>query len=209
MAVSIRPATETDVPFLARIALIASRAHLGWGFYDVWFGGTDDEHLARLERAAKTQAVWLHHYSMRVVAEVDGEPAGSIVGYPATGEFHGQYAAAMAETFTAADMASFEKARPATDTASLPNPDGCWGIELVGALPAFRGRGVADAMLAHVIEQGRAAGHALASVVFEIGNDAAQRAYERAGLRVVDERRHAEFERVMRSPGMRRAEMRL
>jgi hypothetical protein len=136
--VTIRPATEADVPFLARIALIASRAHIGWGFYDVWFGGADEEHLARLERAAKTKVVWLHHYSMRAVAEVNGDRAGSIVGYPATGEFHGQYAAAMAETFTAADMASFEKARLATDTASLPNPDGSWGVELVGVLPEFR-----------------------------------------------------------------------
>jgi ribosomal protein S18 acetylase RimI-like enzyme len=208
-AVSIRPATEADARFLARIALIASRAHVGWGFYDVWFGGTDDEHLARLERATTTKAVWLHHYSMRVVADVDGQPAGSIVGYPATGEFHGQYAAAMAETFTPADMASFERTRPATDTASIANPEGSWGIELVGVLPGFRGRGVAGALLAHAVDQGRMAGHKLTSVVFEIGNDAAQRAYERAGFRAVEELRHPEFERVMRSPGMRRAEMAL
>ena len=208
-AVVIRPATEADVPFLARIALIASRAHVGWGFYDAWFGGTDAEHLARLERAANTRARWFHHWSMRVVAEIDGRAAGSLVGFPATAEFYSAFPDAMTETFSGDDMASFAKARPATDAASIAHPDGAWGIELVGVLPEFRGHGVGDVMLAHVIEQGRVAGHRLASVVFEIGNDAAQRTYERAGMRVVEERRHAEFERVMRSPGMLRAEMAL
>jgi ribosomal protein S18 acetylase RimI-like enzyme len=203
---SIRPATESDAPLLARIALIASRAHLGWGFYGVWFGGTDDERLARLERAAKTRARWFHHYSIRLVAEVDGCAAGSIVGFPATVGFYAPFPDAMAETFSVDDMASFAKARPATDTASIAHPEGAWGIELVGVLPEFRGHGVGYALLAHVLEHGRAADYTLASVVLEIGNDAAQRTYERAGLAVVEEKRHPEFERVMRSPGMRRAE---
>jgi translation initiation factor 4G len=207
--VTIRPATEADAPFLAEIALIASRAHVGWGFYDAWFGGSDAEHLARLARAATTRTRWFHHWSMRVIAEIHRAPAGSVVGFPATREFYSVFPAAMAEAFSAGDLASFEKARPATDTASIAHPDDAWGIELVGVLPELRSQGAGDALLAHVLEEGRAAGHAVASVVFEIGNEAAQRTYERAGLRIVEERRHADFERVMRSPGMYRAEMAL
>jgi len=146
---------------------------------------------------------------MRVIAEIDDRPAGSIVGFPATAGFYAAFTDAMSETFSADDMTTFANARPATDTASIGHPEGAWGIELVGVLAEFRGCGVGDAMLTHVIEQGRAAGRRLASVVFEIGDDAAQRTYARAGMRVVEERRHAEFERVMRSPGMLRAEMAL
>ena len=36
-----------------------------------------------------------------------------------------------------------------------------------------------------------------------IGNDPAQRAYEKCGFEVVIEKRDAEFERVYRSPGAR------
>ncbi len=205
-SLSIRPATEVDAPFLARIALIASRAHFGWGFYDVWFGGSDEAHLRRLARAATTRDRWFHHYAMRTIAEIDGVPAGSLGGFPATAEFYAAFREAMAETFSADDFASFEKARAATDTCAIAHPEGAWGIELVGVLPELRGRGVVDALLTDVLEQGTAAGFTLTSVVFEIGNDAAQRSYERAGFRVVEERRHPDFERVMRSPGMRRAD---
>jgi translation initiation factor 4G len=204
--VSIRAARADDAPFLARIALIASRAHIGWGFYDVWFGGTDEDHVRRLERAALTKEPWLPHWSMRLVAEVDGVCAGSISGFPATTEYFSTFPGAMAEMLTADEMASFEETRLATDTCTIAHPEGAWGIELVGVLPRFRGRGIADRLLADVLDLGRVQGHTLSSIIFEIDNDPAQRAYERAGFKVVGEKRHPEFERVMRTPGLRRVE---
>jgi RimJ/RimL family protein N-acetyltransferase len=36
-----------------------------------------------------------------------------------------------------------------------------------------------------------------------IGNDAAQRAYEKAGFEVIGEKRHPEFEAVYKCPGAR------
>ena len=205
----LRQARAEDAAFLARIALIASRAHIGWGFYDVWFGGTDDDHLRRLERAALTQERWLHHWSMRLVAEIEGEPAGSISGFPATAECFSTFPAAMRQMLTDDEMASFEKNRIATDTCTIAHPEGAWGIELVGVLPEQRGLGVADKLLAAVLDVGRGNGHTLGSIIFEIDNEPAQRAYERAGFAAVDERRHPEFERVMRTPGLRRVERQL
>jgi ribosomal protein S18 acetylase RimI-like enzyme len=205
----VRPARAEDAPFLARIALIAARAHIGWGFYDVWFGGTDADHLRRLERAALTKDPWLHHWSMRLVAEADGVPAGSISGFPATAAYFSTFPAAMQEMLTPDEMASFEKNRNATDTCTIAHPEGAWGIELVGVLPEFRGHGIADRLLADVLDIGRTRAHALSSIIFEIDNDPAQRVYERAGFRVVEEKRHPEFERVMRTPGLRRLERKL
>jgi translation initiation factor 4G len=204
--ISVRPAQAADAAFIARIALIASRAHIGWGFYDVWFGGTDADHLRRLERAALTKEPWLHHWSMRLVAEIDNAPAGSISGFPATAAYFSTFPAAMQQMLTPEEMAAFEKNRVATDTCTIAHPEGAWGIELVGVLPDFRGRGVADRLLAAVLDRGRAQRHTLSSIIFEIDNDPAQRAYERAGFRVVEERLHPEFERVMRTPGLRRVE---
>jgi translation initiation factor 4G len=57
-----------------------------------------------------------------------------------------------------------------------------------------------------VLDRGRAEGHTLSSIIFEIDNDPAQRAYERAGFSVVEEKRHPDFERMMRTPGLRRVE---
>jgi hypothetical protein len=117
--VAIRHARAEDAPFLARIALIAARAHIGWGFYDVWFGGTDADHLRRLERAALTKDPWLHHWSMRLVAEIDDAPAGSISGFPATAAYFSTFPAAMQEMLTPHEMASFEKNRVAAIACSM------------------------------------------------------------------------------------------
>jgi ribosomal protein S18 acetylase RimI-like enzyme len=204
--IAVRSARVNDAPFLARIALIAARAHIGSGFYDVWFGGTDAEHLRRLERAALTKDRWLHHWSMRLVAEDDGAAAGSISGFPASAAYFSMFPAAMQEMLTSAETASFEKNRVATDTCTIAHPEGAWGIELVGVLPEFRGRGVADRMLEAILDRGREQGFTTSSIIFEIDNYPAQRVYERAGFVLIEEKRHPEFERVMRTPGLRRVE---
>jgi hypothetical protein len=51
---------------------------------------------------------------------------------------------------------------------------------------------------------GRERGHTQSQIAVLIGNTPAQRAYESAGFRVADEKRHPDFERAIGSPGIRR-----
>lgn len=205
--ITVRPATAQDAPLLARISLIAARAHMGWGFYDAFFPAPDDDLLRRLQRFATTRAVSFHHFSTRLVAELEGEPSGAIAGYVESTEMSDRLAAAMREIFDARELADIAQRSVAVNTCHVPHPDGAWVVELVGTLPKYRGRGVGRRLLTEVLARGRERGHRLASVYFEIGNDPAERAYAGAGFRFAEERRSPDFERVMRTPGMRRMEM--
>jgi ribosomal protein S18 acetylase RimI-like enzyme len=81
---------------------------------------------------------------------------------------------------------------------------GEWTIEWVGTLPQHRRRGLVDRLLAAILAKGRETGHPSAHVSVLIGNDAAQRAYEKAGFVAYEDVRHPEFERAARAPGMRK-----
>ncbi len=82
--------------------------------------------------------------------------------------------------------------------------DGAWVVESVATLPEFRRRGMVDAMMSEILEDGRARGHRIAQLTILIGNVAAQRAYEKAGFIVRDEKRHRDFEAALGAPGFMR-----
>jgi ribosomal protein S18 acetylase RimI-like enzyme len=84
--------------------------------------------------------------------------------------------------------------------------DGDWLLEHVAALPAHRGRGLVQALIAHALAAGQAAGFRRASISFLIGNEAAERCYARAGFAFAEERREAAFEALTGAPGFRRFE---
>jgi ribosomal protein S18 acetylase RimI-like enzyme len=78
-----------------------------------------------------------------------------------------------------------------------------WIVEWVATHPEFRRRGLVDRLLVEILERGRAAGAPVADIGAYVGNDPAQRAYEKAGFEVIGEARHPEFEAVYGSPGIR------
>ena len=58
-------------------------------------------------------------------------------------------------------------------------------------------------MLLEQMDRGRAKGATIAEIGVFIGNDNAQRAYEKAGYEVVEEKTHPDFEAVYGCPGVR------
>ena len=54
------------------------------------------------------------------------------------------------------------------------------------------------------LDIGRSRGYRVGQISVMIGNTPAQRAYEKGGFKVADEKRHADFEKVVGEPGMRR-----
>jgi ribosomal protein S18 acetylase RimI-like enzyme len=86
---------------------------------------------------------------------------------------------------------------------SMQHEQGAWVVESVATRPEFRRRGLIDLLMEEMLERGRARGATTADIGVFIGNDPAQRAYEKHGFRVVDEKRNAAFEAVYGTPGAR------
>ena len=82
--------------------------------------------------------------------------------------------------------------------------EGDWPIEHVATLPAYRGRGLVQALIEVALDQGRDAGFKQASISFLIGNDLAERSYAKAGFAFAEEKRDPEFEALTGAPGFRR-----
>lgn len=199
---------EEHIPFIAWVQLTAARSHLPRSIFDIYIESTDEETLRFIETLATTK-VW-HYGSVQnfLIAEVDGTPAAGLSGYfvaecglpkflegvaeanVTLGRTAEQNAAGMAR------IAAFSRCNPTREP-------GAWIVEWVATHPDFRRRGLIDRLLAEILDAGRKKGATTAEIGVLIGNDPAQRAYEKNGFAVVDECRDAEFEATFGTPGVR------
>jgi ribosomal protein S18 acetylase RimI-like enzyme len=194
--------------FIAWTVLTAFRSHLPLGLWDFFVEGDERRRLRYLEALATTDARHWAHHSAFVVAEVDGRPAAALCGYfeeelgmPALQKGIAEADARLARTPAEID-AGMRRIAPIFHV--MPQQDaGTWIIESVATHPDYRRRGLVDALLSEMLERGRQRGAARAGIGVMIGNHPAQRAYERAGFQVVDEKRHPDFEAVWGCPGLR------
>jgi GNAT superfamily N-acetyltransferase len=206
----IRPAVAADAPFLAWVQQEAARSHLPQGFWDLTFPGPDADRLRIIGRMCTAKARSFCHWSGFLVAEVDGRAVAGLCGYTqpslATGTLLFQ---AMNEAFDAERWSEEDRRQVGGRTAPfltcIPEAhEDAWIVEWVATRPEYRGRGLIRSLLHEILDRGAAAGHAQSQIAVLIGNTPAQRAYEGVGFRVVDEKTHPEFERVLGSPGIRR-----
>jgi translation initiation factor 4G len=208
MSTAIVDARPEHARFIAWVLLAAHRSHLPRGLWDFLVAG-DDSACLRYLRALTTTAVphWAH-YSTFLVAAVDGRPAAALCGY--FDEEHGlpalQIAAVEADQRVGRTpeeiAAGMKRVSPIFQVVPEHQPR-AWIVENVATDPEYRRRGLVDALLAAILDRGRQRGATHADIGVMIGNDPAQRAYEKAGFRVVGEKRHPDFERVWTAPGMR------
>ncbi len=209
MEPKIRPAELKDVPFIAWVELQAARSHLPRGIWDILLARPEKECLAFLERMAQTPTRSWFHYSAFTVAEVDGRAASAMCGYDDK-ELGGEtpFIAAQEATrmigWSDAEFQRISERIPPLFTCNSETAPGAWIIENVATLAEFRRRGLTNRLLNHMLDLGRSKGYRLAQISVLIGNTPAQRAYEKAGFKVADEKRHPDFERVIGEPGTRR-----
>jgi len=200
--VEARPA---HIPFIAWVTLTAFRSHLERGFWDILIDGTEKETLRFLEALVATQAQHWVHLQNFIVAEVDGKPAAALSGYfeRESSLREGMEEANRAIGRSAEEaMAGWQRAR-SIGLCAPRHSEGAWIVENVATVPEFRRQGMVDRLTASILDIGRQRGATTAEVALFIGNDPAQRAYEKAGFVVVDERRDPEFEAVYKTPGIR------
>ena len=199
-------ARREHAPFIAWVILTAFRSHLEKGFWDFMRPGTDAEILRYLEALTTSKAPHWTHLPLFIVAEVNGEPAAALSGY--FGEEHGGarlrdgMAEADAATGQAPDAEAIGRALTILNVAPEHVP-GAWIVEDVATRPEFRRRGLIDALMQEIMERGRKRGATVSDIGVFIGNDSAQKAYEKAGYVVVGEKTHPDFEAVYGTPGVR------
>lgn len=206
--VAIVDATEEHAPFIAWVMMTAARSHLDVGLYDLHAGGDEENCLAFLTRLATTDTSHFAHWSTFIIAEVDGVPAAGLCGY--FDEENGTQAFLQGIAQVDRDL---ERSQPEIDAAwqragsivqVMPSHEPrAWIVEHVATKPEFRRRGLVDGLLTEVLERGRTRGATIADIGVLLGNDSAQRAYEKAGFVIVGEKRDAAFEAAYKCPGTR------
>jgi ribosomal protein S18 acetylase RimI-like enzyme len=213
MAVSMRRATEEDVPFLAEVVLLASRSHLPKGVWD-FFVPDDEKRRSFLTQLLVTGPASWCHWRNFLVCEVDGVRAAGLSGYAEdepdmmTEDDAIAQALAAIGTSDAEAAAGFERLAPFL-TCLMPPIGTPWIVEWVATLPPYRRRGLVDGLLHRVLDEGRRRRRGRAQIMVIDGNVSAQRAYERVGFVVHEVRHTAPFRDLMGSPGLVRLSQRL
>jgi len=208
MEVRVIDARPDHAGFLAWAMMTAFRSHLPEGMWDLYVGGTEADCLRFLQALTLTDERHWSHYSNHIIAEVDGRPASALCGYfeAECGSPHLLVGIAQANEATGRtkedDAAGWERA-DSIIYCETDHVDGAWIVENVATLPEFRRRGLAEVLLADILARGRSRGAKVSEIGVMIGNDPAQRAYEKAGFAVVSEKLHPEFEAVYKCPGIR------
>ena len=206
----VRPARESDVPFLSWVQQEAARSHLPKGFWDLSFPGADEDRLRIMGRICKSPVRSFCHWSGFLVAEVDGNAVAGLSGYTnasvATGPaLFEALDHALDEEKWSAEQREAMGGRIAPFLTCIPEAaDDSWVIEWVATRPEYRGKGLISTLLHAILDLGRERGHKLMQIGVLIGNTPAQRAYESVGFKVVDEKSHPDFERAIGCPGIRR-----
>lgn len=202
---SIRPARPDDAAFIARTVLAAQRGPLPRGWIDIALDRPEPDCLDFMTRLAVAQTKSWYHVTHFLIAEVEGRPAAALCALPASGTVAAARAAIEeVAAATGIDAASMVARGSYARNCWVQGGEGDWLIEHVATDPAYRGGGLAQALIARAVAEGKAAGYAQASITFVIGNDAAERCYTKAGFSFAEERRDAAFEALTGTPGFRR-----
>jgi len=204
---TIRSARPEDAGFIASIILSSMRGYRSRGWFDVALGWPEAECLDFIARVATAHAVSMWHVSQFPVAEADGKPVAALCAVPAAGTgpaaWHAIEEVGAAMGLAPSDLDAIRRRGAYTRACWVQGGEGDWMIEHVATDPAYRGRGLMQALIAHALDKGRAAGFARATISFLIGNEPAERAYAKAGFAFAEEKRDPAFEAIIGAPGFR------
>jgi GNAT superfamily N-acetyltransferase len=203
----IRRATTEDIPFLSWVMFTAARSHLDTCVWETIFDEAEAGVRDLLERVARTAQTHWCHGSKFWIAEVEGTPAAALCGFVPESEGSGPLGEAMLDV--ARNQLSYPEERineilqrGAVSMGGMPDDlEEVWGVENVAVLPEYRGAGLTDRLFEHVLEEGRSMGFSRAQILCLIGNEPAQRAWERNGFQLRTERRNEAFEALFGCPG--------
>lgn len=204
---TIRSARPQDAGFVAQTILSAQRGYRPRGWFDVALGWPEAQCRDFIARIAVARTVSMWHVSQYWIAEVHGAPGAALCAVPAAGTGTAAWRAieevAAATGLAASELDAVRRRGAYTRACWVQGGEGDWMIEHVATDPAYGGRGLVQALIAHALDQGRAAGFRRATISFLIGNEPAERAYTKAGFAFAQEKRDPAFEAIIGAPGFR------
>jgi len=203
----VREGRPGDADFIAWVMQEAGRSHLQRGIWDLALPGPDAERLGYISQLVKTEERTFCHYGQFFVAEAGAAPAAALTAYIPDNEVREISIKALnailsRDGWNEEQINTMMQRFAPLQTCSPEAPDNTWIIDFVAARKDCRGRGLVGCLLDAVLEKGRNLGCSTAQVAILIGNAAAQRAYEKAGFKIVDEKRHPDFEAALCCPGI-------
>jgi ribosomal protein S18 acetylase RimI-like enzyme len=208
MDIHIRKCQAGDAAFLAKSILVAGRAHVSRGIWEIVLGTPEKECLRFLEHIVVTDIPHLFHYSCYLIAETsDSISVGSLGGYDPKKLGYQSLQQALPGVYKKLNWPGQDppkaNERAAKFLACLPKEiDNAWVIDSVSTLPEYRGRGVAERLLHAIMDEGRKQGYSMTQINMYVGNEPALRLYKKLGFEVIEETRDNYFEREICSPGM-------
>jgi GNAT superfamily N-acetyltransferase len=209
MNTTFRPANPDDAAFLGWTIVMAARGHLSRGWFDIVLQRPEESCIAFCARLANAEAKSWWHHSFFTIAEVDGTVAAAACAFPDETPYHVS-GEAMAEAARKSGIDAAEQAqlwpRGQFIMSATSGEANCWTIENVATRPDFRWRGVATALLRHMIDEMRKTGPSRGQISFLIGNDPAERCYLGCGFAFAEDKTSQDFKTAMGVPGIRRLE---
>jgi ribosomal protein S18 acetylase RimI-like enzyme len=204
----IRDARPQDASFLAKSILMAGRAHVTRGIWEVILWGTEEDTLHFLQHLSIAQIPHLFHYSYYLIAEDDASgPVSSLGGYDYNVAGYHALQQAIPEVVRKlnlpAQVSNISEERAKKILACLPKEiEGAWVIDSVATLPEHRRKGVSENLLRTILEKGKRQGYSKAQVNMYIGNEPVLKLYRKFGFEIVEEIPDEYFEKSIGSPGM-------
>jgi translation initiation factor 4G len=209
MSVRIRRASEHDLDLLTWVMLAASRSHLDRGIWEYLNDSDEASTLSFLRRIGTSDTVHLFHWSLFLVAELDGEPGAAMCAYDSSAQgfdvaLPEMTAATAAEGIDAEDPEYVRRGGVMLSGFIMedPGPPGPrWVIENVATRPEMRRKGLVDALLHQLLGHGRERGFEYAQISVLIDNERARRAYIKAGFEPLAEQRSEGWATEIGCPG--------
>jgi GNAT superfamily N-acetyltransferase len=188
---TIRRATQDDIPFLAWCNFEATSPAPGVSYWDDLTGPTGTPTMDFIEAVFRADALAWGSPETFFIAEHAGSPVAGASGFtmdsadyrPLRLERMPQVAASLGWSEDALkgfiDGYTQVYSDPQDPTLAPAAP---WVIECVAVAPEMRGQGVAGKLLNAILDEGRRLGHARAAISVTLGNEPARRAYEKLGF---------------------------
>jgi len=207
MTVTVRPATPDDGDFLGWASVMASRSQLKRGWFEIVLQRDDAFCFEFAKYLTLATAVSWWHWSLFLVAEVDGVVASAMCGF-GDGSVYAASSAAMAEAGDKMGISKSEQAqfwpRGAFIISPATSEAGAWTVENVATNPDYRGRGLVQTLMDRELDVARGKGFKRAQISFFMGNTPAEHAYAKAGFTFAEEKTAPDFEAALGIPGVTR-----
>ncbi len=182
---NIRSAKIEDAPFIAWAILESSRAGKKQGVFDLIFLPAEDKTKALISLITHDIKT-LCHYSNFLIAEVDGELAGTLCGYDGYKLSWDKMSEALAQMGCQGDykerIASYLLCEGEIEKNTLV-------LDFMITKENFRGLGVVKALVKKVLLNARLKGFRRAQTNIEIGSIETQLAYEKMGFTAAEEKK--------------------